>query len=255
LSASDPRSISRSRLAQEYHDGGRYCSEFCFWSKTDLPFTSLDNLQLARTLGLAISTGVANGTLVTSFSQDGTPPPLPPGGHGVFFQETRMLTFLPPGDNAVVDTASGASIFGSGGAGESVLAGNGGLSFFATGGSGTVVAGGGNNEVLIPPLDKGSWLVATGAGNDSILALGPGNDTIRPGEGHNLLALGGGTDSLTLTGQDTVSATSGHDRRPRQPEQGQFRRMTLARARGPEFGTAPRNPDERSVSRRTFRSA
>lgn len=177
----------------------------------NLNFNSKEQLQLARQLAFTISQGVAAGTLEPAASSNGTPPTLPAGGSGVFFQETKGLTFLPTGYNAVVNTAPNASIFGSGGNRESVLSGNGGLTFVATGGSGTVAAGGGKNEIIIMPNDKGSWLIGTGGLNDSILALGSGNDSIRPGAGHNTVLLGSGNDMLTLSGQDIIVATNGHD--------------------------------------------
>lgn len=155
-----------------------------------VPFDSAENLLLAQQIAAGISSGVASGALEPATSDNGPPPAIPAGASGVFFQETSGLTFLPQGYDAVVNNTSGATIFGSGGEGESVLSGNGGLTFVATGGSGTVVAGGGPNEIVIPAVDKGSWLLATGAGNDTVLALGPGSDTIGPGGGHNSLGAG-----------------------------------------------------------------
>ena len=75
--------------------------------------------------------------------------------------------------------------------------------------SGTVVAGGGNNRIIIPGNDAGSWGIYTGNGDDTVLALGTGNNTISAGGGDNFIVLGGGIDTVQSTGNDTVVAGSG----------------------------------------------
>ena len=83
------------------------------------------------------------------------------------------------------------------------------MTFNAKGGSGTVVAGGGNNRIVIPGDDNGNWSINTGKGDDAILAMGGGSDTINPGGGNNAISLGGGKYVMQSTGDDTVIAGSG----------------------------------------------
>ena len=59
------------------------------------------------------------------------------------------------------------------------------MTFNVKGGSGTVAAGGGNNPIVIPGDDNGNWSINTGKGDDAILAMGGGSDTINPGGGSN----------------------------------------------------------------------
>jgi Ca2+-binding RTX toxin-like protein len=176
-----------------------------------VPFASEDNLGLAQQIAAAISSEIANGSARTALSRNGPPPPVRGRDTGVFFQDTDGITCLPKGYDAVVNTASHATIFGSGGSDETILSGNGSLTFVATTGSGSVVAGGGNNDIEISCRDRGAWLIATGGGSDTIVAAGNGGDTIRPGAGRNLVILGDGNDLLQLTGQDTVTGSGGHD--------------------------------------------
>jgi len=78
-------------------------------------------------------------------------------------------------------------------------------------GSGTIVGGGGDNRVVIPASVAGGWSINTGNGDDTVLALGSGNDTISAGGGHNAIMLGSGNNIVQSTGDDTVSAGSGHE--------------------------------------------
>ncbi len=175
-----------------------------------LNFDSNANAAIAQRLAAAITAGVENGTILPAVDTDGPPPPLPPGATGEFVQDPSGLTILPHGYKAYVDTAPQAVVFGSGDNGELVLSSAGSsLSFFATGGSGTVVAGGGDNNIVIPGNDKGGWSINTGNGDDTVLAMGTGNDTINPGGGNNDILLGGGKTIMETTGDDTVSASGG----------------------------------------------
>jgi Ca2+-binding RTX toxin-like protein len=184
---------------------GPHCLTF------DLCFPSTSNLFFAKELAAAISSAVLGGLLESYDSKGGAPPKLAHGTLGEFVQDSKGQTTLPSGYNAVVDDAPNTTIFGSGGKDESVLSGSAGMTFDATGGSGSVIAGGGNNTIFIPTSDHGSWLIATGPGNDSISALGTGTDTIEPGGGANTVQTGGGNTLLILTGRDFVSVNSGSD--------------------------------------------
>jgi Ca2+-binding RTX toxin-like protein len=168
------------------------------------------NLQLAQQIAAAISAGVYGHTLTPETSRDGPPPRLPHGTEGEFVQQTPdQKTYLPKGYDAVVNATHNATIFGSGGPSESVLSGIGGFTFVAHSGSGTVVAGGGKNRIEIQPRHTGDWYISTGPGNDSISALGRGNDTIQPGPGHNSILLGSGDDLVQLSGTDSITASGG----------------------------------------------
>src|ERR1700676_2922064 len=150
-----------------------------------LSFDTAANAALAGKLAAAITAGVQNGSIIPAVDTDGPPPPLPPGATGEFVQTNDGLTILPAGYTAFVDAASESVVFGSGDADESVSSSVGDMTFIATGGSGTVVAGGGNNRIVIPGDDNGNWSINTGKGDDAILAMGGGNDTLNPGGGKN----------------------------------------------------------------------
>jgi Ca2+-binding RTX toxin-like protein len=169
------------------------------------------NALLAQQLAAAISAGVQNMTIFAATDTDGPPPPLQSGKTGEFVQTMDGTTFLPPGYKAFVDTAATSIVFGSGDADESVLSSIGNMTFFATGGSGTVAAGGGNNFIMIPQTDAGNWAINTGTGDDTVFALGRGNDSIGTGGGRNAIQLGSGKATVTSTGDDTVLAGSGQE--------------------------------------------
>ena len=197
-----------------------------------LHFDTNANAQLAGVLAANISAGIVDNSIIPH--NDSTPR-LPHGKIGEFVDTNTPVAFLPKGYNAVVNVNSNATIFGSGGRGESVLSGASNLTFVARGGSGTVVAGaglpptdsdddrhdhgrrggvGGNtlsggNTIIVPQGDNGNWLIETGGGNDSIFARGGGNDTIGAGPGHNLIRLGSGHDLVQSSGNDTIFADGG----------------------------------------------
>ena len=176
-----------------------------------LTFDTKANAILAQQLANAITAGVQGGTIIPAVDTNGPPPPLHPGRTGEFVQTLNGLTIMPSGYKAFVDTAQESVVFGSGGNGESVLSSTGDLKFFATGGSGTVVTGGGDNLIVVPSTDRGAWSINTGNGNDVIMAVGGGNDTIDAGGGRNAITLGSGNDILQSTGDDTVNAGAGHE--------------------------------------------
>jgi hypothetical protein len=176
-----------------------------------LQYDTNANAALAQQLAAAISAGVQNMTIFAATDTNGPPPPLRPGTTGEFVQTQDGTTFLPAGYKAFVDTAQTSIVFGSGDADESVLSSIGNMTFVATGGSGTVVAGGGNNFITIPQTVAGSWSINTGNGDDTVLALGSGNDSINTGGGHNAIQLGGGKTRVTSAGDDTVVAGSGQE--------------------------------------------
>ena len=181
-------------------------------STITLSYDSNTNAALAQRIADSIRQGVDNGTIFQADNKDGPPPPVPAGKTGEYIQSLPAVTTLPPDYKDVVNDAKTGAIFGSGDPDEGVLSGaKDNLSFYATGGSGTVAAGGGNNFVSIPTTDAGAWLIATGNGNDTILALGPGNDTISPGGGSNQIRLGAGNTFIDSGGADTILASTGSE--------------------------------------------
>lgn len=184
-----------------------------------LHYDTAANATLARQIATAIS--AAGKTISAAVDTDGSPPtPLPPDTIGEFVQTQDGVWSLPSGYKVFVDTAQNSVVFGSGDADESVLSSIGNMSFIATGGSGTVVAGGGDNRIVIPRSDSGDWSINTGHGNDFVLALGSGNDTINPGGGHNAIVLGSGKTWMQSTGDDTVIGGSGQETITAFPGQG-----------------------------------
>lgn len=180
-------------------------------SVVTLNYDSDETAVLARQVAALIQTGITDGTIVAADNKDGPPPTLPPGVTGELELSASGTTLVPKGYDYIVDAAKTAVVFGNGDANEQVLAGVSQLSFYATGGSGAVIAGGGKDVVSIPSSDKGAWLVALGNGDDSVRALGGGNDTISLGKGHDYVQLGDGSTLLTTNGSDTVLAASGKD--------------------------------------------
>ncbi len=166
---------------------------------------------LAQQIALAIRSGLAAHTIRAADTADGPPPSLPLGVNGELVVSKTGTTLAPHGYTYVVDTAHSAVIYGSGDANQRILAGSGNLTYYAPGGSGTIVTGGGNNLVNIASSDTGSWFIAMGNGNDTIRALGSGNDTISLGTGRHAIQLGAGQNFVETSGTDTILASSGRE--------------------------------------------
>lgn len=161
----------------------------------------------SQTLASQINANIANGSLFTV--PPDTAPKLPKGTIGEFVQTQEGITKLGAGYNAVVDVASNATIQGSGGLNQSILVGRGNLNFTSNAGSGTVAGGGGNDFIKIGAKDTGNWRIDLGNGNDSVSALGTGNDTITAGTGKDLITLGAGQNIVTTSGNATVVGGDG----------------------------------------------
>jgi Ca2+-binding RTX toxin-like protein len=180
-------------------------------STVSLSYDRDANALLARYVAGVIKTGLAAGTIFAADNKAGTPPSLASGVTGELVVNESGTTMVPAGYDSIVDSAYSAVIFGNGDPNEQVLAGKHKLSFYATGGSGSVITGGGDDLVSIAPTDAGNWLIAMGNGDDSVRALGGGNDTISMGSGKSGIQLGSGGTFLTTTGSDTILAGSGSE--------------------------------------------
>lgn len=176
-----------------------------------LSFDRDANALLALHVAGVIAAGLGDNSIFAWDNQSGTPPPLAPGVTGELVTTQPGSTVVPSGYDYVVDSSNSQVIFGNGDANEQVLAGDGNLKFFASAGSGAVIAGGGNDLVSIASSDLGDWLIATGNGADSILALGGGFNTINVGTGADQIQLGAGSAFVTMNGPDTVLASSGSE--------------------------------------------
>jgi Ca2+-binding RTX toxin-like protein len=197
-----------------------------------VPFTSLANAQVAQAMLGGISAAVDSGTIAPyEFAGHGRPNP-PPGPAMMVLTGPGAVT-VPAGTGTLVDiSARHDVIFGGAAPSQLVVSGLGGITYFANTGSGTVIAGGGNNTILVGgpagehgpghgERDDDGWraerasaptvgahLILTSDGNDKIFALS-GDVTIGAGLGHNLIRLGDGTASVSVTGDDTIRAGSG----------------------------------------------
>ncbi len=154
-----------------------------------------DNLLLAQQLAAQVTQSVQSGAAVTYTDVNGIAPPVPDGKIGEVVESKPGFAILNPQDTEVVVSAASATVFGGGGANETVLAGSGNLTFFAGTGSGTILTGNGNNLITETP-GSGPWSIYTGTGNDTIQAIGSSN-FISTGGGHNEILLGSGSDTVS----------------------------------------------------------
>lgn len=159
---------------------------------------SNDQNGAAQALANAISLALANGSL----GQQGQ---TAPAGTPSFTILSAPGTYsLSSAQNAVAIGTGGAStVFGSGALGEQILGDNGNTTLVLRGGSGNVVLGNGNDFVTAAQIGTSGFSINTGAGNDTILALGGGN-IVNPGGGNNLVGLGAGQNTVSLSGNDTL---------------------------------------------------
>lgn len=177
----------------------------------NLNFDTKSGAVLAQQIALVLRSGLAGHTIQAADTADGPPPPLPLGVNGELVVSKTGTTLAPHGYTYVVDTAHAAVIYGSGDANQRILAGGGNLTYHAMAGSGMIVTGGGNNSIDIANADSGSWLIAMGNGNDTIRAMGAGNDTISVGTGKHAIQLGAGRSIVTTEGSDTILASNGQE--------------------------------------------
>ena len=168
---------------------------------------------LAEYVAAAIKSGITGSTITPVDSGSGTPPPLF-GKTGEWVQVSPDVVTIPKGYDYIVDAAPATTLIDQNpDTVQSVLAGAGNLIFNASG-AGSVIAGPGNDEVIVPVSDAGSWFIALGMGNDTIKALGGGSDTISVGCGNNsiqLSTIGSASSSITTQGPATITAYAGSE--------------------------------------------
>jgi Ca2+-binding RTX toxin-like protein len=177
-----------------------------------LAYDSGSNALLAEYVANAIRTGISGSTITQVDSNSGSPPPLFGGKTGEWVQLSPDVVMVPKGYDYIVDAAPATTLIDQNpDTVQSVLAGSGNLIFDASG-AGSVIAGPGNDEVIVPVSDSGSWFIALGMGNDTVKALGGGHDTISVGSGNDsiqLSTIGSASDSITTYGPTTITAYAG----------------------------------------------
>jgi Ca2+-binding RTX toxin-like protein len=178
-------------------------------------YTSNDAAPYSNTLAQAISNALANNTLTPYTYTSGTTAPGPTTGTSgtVTINQSSNVTSaitVPTTDAAtVVTTTSPVSISG-GAAGQTVIAGSGGLTFTNITPSGPnavtyVSAGDGNNLISTTPNTTGNYQVNTGAGNDTISVSG--NAVVNAGTGNNSISVSGGNATIYSEGFDNITAS------------------------------------------------
>jgi Ca2+-binding RTX toxin-like protein len=167
------------------------------------------NVPLAQSIALSITKGVNDGTLIPVVFSGAPLAPPPSGKELEVIIKADGPVFLPSGTGAVVDVAKDSIVFGSGAPNELVLSNAKNFTFFTEGGSGTIVTGFDTNRI-VENGNVGSWNIATGGGDDTVIING-GTNTVSAGEGRNSILLQGGANVVSTTGHDVIQAVSGAD--------------------------------------------
>jgi Ca2+-binding RTX toxin-like protein len=178
-----------------------------------LTYTSGDSAPYANTLAILLSNGLENGTLTALPYSSGSVAPGAPGGLVIFGNAPTTLVTIPTQDVGTVIEAGPTSITG-GAAGETVVAGSGGLTYINITPSGSaidyIVAGDGANVITTSTTGTGNYQVNTGAGSDTISVFG--NGVINAGSGNNSISVSGGSSFIYSEGNDDINANgSGTD--------------------------------------------
>ncbi|CAM6054504.1 unnamed protein product [Sphagnum tenellum] len=167
-------------------------------------YTTDPTYALGKTIAGQINNQVSSHYFV--YDHANASPTIAAGLHGEFVDTKSGEYKLPFGYRAVVDLALNATISGSTGIHQEIMAGKGNLTFTATGG-GEIAAGDGKDSISVGGSHR--WNIAVGDGNDTIDALGSGAHTIVAGTGHDSITLGKGYDHVTVNGAATVVAGGG----------------------------------------------
>lgn len=179
-----------------------------------LTYDSSANALLAQYIAAAITSGVNSGppSIIPEDSAHSiTPIGIPGPNTTEWVQDTPTGQIaLPTGMDAFIGAAP-FNVLANTDPNQNFLIGAASGQILALGGAGNIVAGGGNDQVILRPSDTGSWQILMGNGNDTIKALGSGNDTIGLGTGNDSVQLGGGSNAVTTGGAATISASTGSE--------------------------------------------
>ena len=183
---------------------------------SNVQFTTGEAFGYAQNLGSLISAGLIDGSLSELTYSGGDTIAGPASGTGgvANFQDSTnpptAIIAIPTSDSAIVDSLSGPLSITGGAAGETVLAGSGGLYYTDITPSGNaidyIVAGDGNNSIASSMAGTGNYGINTGAGNDSISING--NAVINAGSGTNFVSVTGGSSYVYSEGADSITGST-----------------------------------------------
>ena len=130
----------------------------------------------------------------------------------------EMRAFLNDGNDTVLGTATGGSLFARGGEGDDLLEGSDAGDFLAGDSGQDVLNGNAGSDTLDGGLDNDTLNggtqddVLNGNGGDDVVRGGNGNDSVDGGVGHDVLNGGDGNDTVSgESGDDTMLGSDGRD--------------------------------------------
>ncbi|MCB8880174.1 Hint domain-containing protein [Acidisoma cellulosilytica] len=154
----------------------------------------------------SLSAGLEDGTLTALNYTSGPFAPADFGGIVFINTAPTEIVEIPAQDVGVVITGGLTSITG-GGAGETVVAGSGGLTYTDITPDGNtidyIVAGDGPNLITTSTTGTGNYQINTGAGNDTIFVFG--NALVNAGTGNNTISVSGGSSMISSEGNDNIT--------------------------------------------------
>jgi Ca2+-binding RTX toxin-like protein len=177
-----------------------------------LTFSSNDAAPYANALSVVIGGGLSNGTLQPYTYTGGLTGPGPSSGTGgaLIIATASTPVAIPLADIATIITSTGPVSITGGGAGETVVAGSGGLDYTGITPDGTAIdyiaAGDGANLITTSTTATGNYAINTGSGNDTISVYG--NSVINAGTGNNTVSIGGGNNLVYSEGYDTITGST-----------------------------------------------
>ncbi len=184
-------------------------------SNVNLSFLGNDSAPFAYNLATQIGAGLSSGALTSvAYAGGDTAPGPATGSNGaLIFSTTDAPTTsvaIPTTDIAIVDSATGPLSITGGAAGETVIAGSGGLNYTDITPTGAAIdyitAGDGNNVIATSTVTGGNYSINLGSGNDSILING--NAVVNAGTGTNTLTVGGGSSMIYSEGFDSITGST-----------------------------------------------
>jgi serralysin len=182
---------------------------------SNVVYNTTQSYGFAAALGSAVGAGLTSGTLTQyNYTSGPTAPGPTTGTNGVanFNSSSTPSTTVtvPTTDSAVVDSMSGPLSITGGAAGDTVVAGSGGLYYTNITPSGSkidyITAGDGNNTIETSTTGTGNYAVNTGAGNDIISVNG--NAVVNAGTGNNSISVSGGNSLIYSEGNDSIQGST-----------------------------------------------